>query len=220
MSLRYKIFHDALPNGEAYVDDLSIVHFDGRVIRVVAADGAEVEFSVVFGLPPELEAEYASIGEDICAHEQSEARSTIASNGVEMVSMQCVFCGERLSNFLKKADWPAQRVPWDEGLREAIYTANHNKRALIKLKAIAFSQLNDVTRKGEYDAYLRSDEWRKKRKIVLERDGHVCQGCGANRATEVHHLTYQHIYHEFLFELTSLCAGCHDRIHSDEDNAK
>lgn len=61
--------------------------------------------------------------------------------------------------------------------------------------------------------YLASEKWQDIRRRVLARAGHTCEGCGINSATQVHHLTYEHVGHEFLFELLALCRDCHKRIH-------
>lgn len=55
--------------------------------------------------------------------------------------------------------------------------------------------------------------WARKRSLVLERANHTCEGCGIRRATQVHHLTYKHVYDEFLWELVATCDECHDRAH-------
>ncbi|MCK1357156.1 MULTISPECIES: hypothetical protein [unclassified Bradyrhizobium] len=36
------------------------------------------------------------------------------------------------------------------------------------------------------------------------------------KATQVHHLTYKHIFREFVFELIAVCDECHSRLHSDK----
>lgn len=65
----------------------------------------------------------------------------------------------------------------------------------------------------EYRQYLKSDTWAELRRRVLERDKHLCQGCLKNRATQVHHRTYQNLGREFAFELEAVCESCHERIH-------
>jgi len=65
--------------------------------------------------------------------------------------------------------------------------------------------------------YLNSPTWQRKRQVVLNRDGHVCQACLVEQATEVHHLTYES-YNRFpgsepAWELTSICRRCHEQIH-------
>jgi 5-methylcytosine-specific restriction endonuclease McrA len=73
-----------------------------------------------------------------------------------------------------------------------------------------------------YDAYLRSPEWRRRRRDTLARDGYRCQaalpGCDG-RATQVHHLSYRHRGNEPLFDLTSVCDGCHAALHAAEATA-
>lgn len=67
-----------------------------------------------------------------------------------------------------------------------------------------------------YSAYLLSDRWRDKRDRVLERDGGLFQACLRRKATQVHHLTYEHCQnasgefgYEPLFDLESICDVCH-----------
>lgn len=68
---------------------------------------------------------------------------------------------------------------------------------------------------AEYSRYLGSPEWAAKRQLVFERAGGVCEGCGLAKATDVHHVTYEHRYEEFLFELLALCHPCHLRVHEE-----
>ena len=65
----------------------------------------------------------------------------------------------------------------------------------------------------EYVAYMNSPKWKKLRTLILQRDRNLCRGCLLQPATEVHHLTYEHVYNELAFELISLCDDCHDRAH-------
>ena len=71
-------------------------------------------------------------------------------------------------------------------------------------------------RQLEHELYLASSEWRMKRKLVLERCHYVCEGCGMQRACEVHHRLYRYWKREMLFDLVGLCAGCHARLHGKE----
>ena len=65
-----------------------------------------------------------------------------------------------------------------------------------------------------YARYLATSDWQIKRQQVLKRDNYICQGCLTNKATEVHHLTYDNVTDELLFQLVSVCRSCHDKIHS------
>jgi hypothetical protein len=64
------------------------------------------------------------------------------------------------------------------------------------------------------DVYLKSDEWRRKRYVVLRRDKWRCVHCRA-RATEVHHKKYapKNIGKEPIEWLESVCRTCHDSLH-------
>ncbi len=72
---------------------------------------------------------------------------------------------------------------------------------------------------SRYDRYLKSDKWKSKRRKVLTRANGKCEGCLEARATEVHHVDYQHLFDEPLFELRALCSECHRAI-SEQDKAK
>ena len=64
------------------------------------------------------------------------------------------------------------------------------------------------------NVYLKSDDWKRKRFIVLRRDNWRCVYCGA-RATEVHHKRYakKRIGKEPIKWLVSICRSCHNYIH-------
>jgi hypothetical protein len=64
------------------------------------------------------------------------------------------------------------------------------------------------------DVYLKSDEWKRKRYVVLKRDNWLCVHCGA-RATQVHHKRYapKNIGKEPIEWLDSVCKSCHDSLH-------
>jgi len=76
----------------------------------------------------------------------------------------------------------------------------------------------NVRRKQRRDyyrnVYLKSEEWQRKRYVVLKRDHWTCVYCGA-RATQVHHKRYAkyNIGNEPISWLVSVCEPCHKRIH-------
>lgn len=71
-----------------------------------------------------------------------------------------------------------------------------------------------ITRE-QYADYLRSEEWAARRTKVMQRAGGICEGCRDRPAEEVHHLTYEHVTQEFLFELVAMCGDCHARFHGE-----
>jgi hypothetical protein len=69
------------------------------------------------------------------------------------------------------------------------------------------------TNEDWYNFYLKSDAWKLKRRKVRDRCGGVCEGCRDHPVTQVHHLTYEHVGNELLYELVGLCDACHERAH-------
>lgn len=70
----------------------------------------------------------------------------------------------------------------------------------------------------EYQNYLKSPQWKEIRERVMRRDGYVCQYCGAEKATSVHHWRYDNIFAPRMAELTSLCWPCHKSLHPKKDD--
>lgn len=68
-----------------------------------------------------------------------------------------------------------------------------------------------------YRQYLTTPAWREKRWKVMQRANYTCEGCGTERATQVHHLTYERVSREMLFDLVAICDECHDSIHERKD---
>jgi hypothetical protein len=60
----------------------------------------------------------------------------------------------------------------------------------------------------DYAAYCASDAWRSKEQKVLQRDRN-CRACDGGPAVTVHHLTYQRLFREPLFDLIGVCRGCY-----------
>jgi 5-methylcytosine-specific restriction endonuclease McrA len=82
------------------------------------------------------------------------------------------------------------------------------------IKRYIFEQNRKARRDYYRNTYLKSDEWQRKRYVVLKRDGWKCLKCG-KRATEVHHKKYsvKNIGKEPIHWLDSLCRSCHNLEH-------
>lgn len=65
-----------------------------------------------------------------------------------------------------------------------------------------------------YDQYLLSPEWRDLRERVFDRSDGRCEGCRNLNATQVHHLTYERVGAELLFDLVAVCDECHEKAHA------
>jgi len=89
---------------------------------------------------------------------------------------------------------------------------------IVAVAALALRQwLFEIGRKRRRDYYwdyLKSDEWKRKRYVVLKRDNWRCVYCGG-RASQVHHTKYAkyNIGREPIEWLVSVCKDCHDSIH-------
>ena len=68
----------------------------------------------------------------------------------------------------------------------------------------------------EYEDYLLSDHWQKKRLKALEKAEHKCERCGTTERLQVHHLSYKNLGCEPLEDLQVLCHKCHAELHGIE----
>jgi len=82
------------------------------------------------------------------------------------------------------------------------------------LKHLAFEWRRKQRRKYYREEYLNSEEWKRKRYIVLKRDNWRCVYCG-EKATQVHHKKYskRNIGKEPIRWLVSVCKSCHESLH-------
>lgn len=87
--------------------------------------------------------------------------------------------------------------------------------ALVAVGVVAsvVGQQDRAKRKAQHRAYLRSPEWKGRRKDALVAAGGRCQDCGATRDLHVHHLTYKRHGRELPRDLRVLCARCHRGRH-------
>lgn len=87
--------------------------------------------------------------------------------------------------------------------------------AIVYLVPFLISKRKRNRRTNYYrDEYLKSDEWQRKRYVVLKRDNWQCVYCGAH-ATQVHHKRYARIKigKEPIEWLVSVCKSCHESQH-------
>ncbi len=167
----------------------------------------------------ERDEQFAAIRKQFdCSHSAREVRlRTVAGGGKQRV-WQCLSCGLPQSNPLKLAD--AMQATGGEALKpfdddlESRWTQEFNR------------QIKDATDRyqeqvrSSYGSYLESSAWDIKRRAVLARCRGRCEGCAQADAVEVHHLSYEHVGAEFLFELVGVCSDCHDRLHEDSNNTR
>lgn len=159
----------------------------------------------------QLEAWYA------CDHKDKiQYRQRVLRDGSIAVYRQCSHCGKAFGA-AKRDSFSATLPPFDEELAEERYQELRHKLDDLRESLLARQRAAHEARDGEwwdwYNAYLDSPEWKQKRSRVLDRADGICEGCGINRASQVHHLTYKNVGNEFLFELVAVCNICHERLH-------
>lgn len=142
-----------------------------------------------------------------CEHPTTELRRHPISGGSAHYANQCLDCGVRVGNWVKKPDGD---VPdWDDTIQERLENESAERRNQADIARMQEAE----ERRRQYHEYLQSPQWRELRKRVLEQDGYMCRGCLLANASIVHHLTYDHAMQEFCWELVSVCESCHDRYH-------
>jgi hypothetical protein len=150
-----------------------------------------------------------------CTHKSPEPalhRRTVAGGGVQIVR-QCVRCGAPVGGAVKKASEHASLPAFDEAIALEFEAQKETARREILARHLALQLARKAEHQKEYAAHTETPEWAAKRAKVLERAQDLCEGCRENPAVEVHHLTYKHIYNEFLFELVAVCRPCHEPLH-------
>jgi len=74
-----------------------------------------------------------------------------------------------------------------------------------------------MSRKAQYQKYLKSKEWKLLRVVALERTGGLCQFC-KQPATQVHHVQYpKNLGSENPDSLIPVCKNCHEVSHGIQE---
>jgi len=79
----------------------------------------------------------------------------------------------------------------------------------------------------QIDAFYASPQWRRKRELILRRDGYRCQECRRygriTQATTVHHIQHLEDRPDLALvssNLVSLCRACHAKAHPEKGGAR
>lgn len=68
----------------------------------------------------------------------------------------------------------------------------------------------------EYQKYLKTVHWLKKRLEALERANRECEKCHSQVDLAVHHKNYDNVGNEKDGDLIVLCEVCHTKHHNEE----
>ena len=155
---------------------------------------------------------YADIeGRYACVHEQRELRARTIIDARQTFVTQCVRCGHTSSPIARKSAQAlsegARIPPYDSELEDRWRTRKSQEYEQV------FKNLGPSL-EAEYQAYLRSDTWRNRRKEVFARSAERCELCQVADAVQVHHLTYIRLGNELSTDLLAVCATCHESLHA------
>jgi transposase len=168
---------------------------------------------------PQREPDYAAISKRVdeefaCKHAHNTVRKKLAADGAISIWQQCDRCGHKVSIAIKKATMTLAQVQalptWDTQLESRFYA---EKKKYFDESYAAEKKRHADAWHCAYDQYLHSPEWKRKSKLVMLRAQGICEGCRETEAIDAHHLSYDDVGHEFLFQLVALCRKCHDKLH-------
>jgi len=70
--------------------------------------------------------------------------------------------------------------------------------------------------KFNYFKYLKTEDWKIRKKELLNEANHICSECGG-KAILLHHISYDNLGYEILnLDVIALCKSCHDLMHEDK----
>lgn len=99
-----------------------------------------------------------------------------------------------------------------------IITINYKKlfKIINKKKIPFYKQIKFKISFKTYKEYLKTIEWKEKRKICLKKANYKCQLCNSKKQPfQVHHRTYENIGNELENnDLIVLCKECHKKFHN------
>jgi 5-methylcytosine-specific restriction endonuclease McrA len=160
----------------------------------------------------EVEARYA------CPHSKTILRNKPDKIGRPMIAHQCLRCGSKVGAYQPSSSYSKaeqQNLPiWDRELEKSYSSGKYKEMARL-WQAEQDKEKADWRRR--YEAHLQSAKWKALREKVIERAKGYCEGCGHNKATQAHHLSYERMGEEMLFDLVAVCDDCHLRIHLKEE---
>ena len=162
----------------------------------------------------ELLADLSAHWDAACRHAEKQVMRVYVANGAVQLREVCQDCGERIGSAIKKSAALADCKEDDGDLAERYAEKRKAELNAIYQRHIKQQKASASGYRDKYQAYLSSEVWAHKRSLVLRRANTLCEGCLERPATQVHHLSYQHVVYELLYELVAICDDCHDRAHT------
>jgi 5-methylcytosine-specific restriction endonuclease McrA len=161
-------------------------------------------------------AEINAVHNGWCQHPTTELRRRTIASGQITYWHQCQTCGRFPGNAVRKPD-DADRIPDADATLQDRYEAQRAaERQEIEQRHVRIQKRDRANWWRWYTEYLDSPAWQSLRRAVMDRAQGICEGCRSRPATEVHHLTYDNVGNEFLWELRAVCDHCHRRCHPEK----
>lgn len=152
-----------------------------------------------------------------CTHQVVVRSKKIKSNGDPEIRDQCQRCGSQIGHAIRRATMSQAQIDSLPAWSDQIAIRHCAERNRFYMEALAGEKERLLADwRQRYNLYLESPEWRQRRQLVLARAQNICEGCRTEKATRVHHLTYENVGEEMLFQLVALCVPCHARCHAPE----
>ncbi len=153
-----------------------------------------------------------------CKHNYVIAKG-IMSNGVIMYKQMCSLCGDVPGGAIaySKLTQEQKNTAIDYIKRDEIRFVYNSRVRSDYVSAypggvnISSQKFNDLWWEW-YSGYLKSCVWEIKKQSVRRRARGVCEACGIASSTQVHHLTYDNVGREPLFDLVAICTKCHEQL--------
>lgn len=148
-----------------------------------------------------------------CIHERSSYVKYLIGGSFRVQNV-CQVCHKLHGTFIKQSGLDLENIKTIDKEKYNFWYTEQNEKFNKR-----YSWLLNIKKEKEqkewfdkHNQYLKSNEWLEKREMVLRRDNYLCQSCLKSKATQVHHLNYNHWGKEPLFDLISVCDECHELI--------
>jgi RNase P subunit RPR2 len=154
-----------------------------------------------------------------CSHVWGVWRHRLNSNGVKHYGRQCLNCGQLLVTKKILVPVPLDELPEiDKQIQERY---QKDRGGIFKHKCNIDSLIREIeakiNREVHLAAYYSSETWAIKRKYRLRLNeklfNGLCEICFSAPASHIHHLTYERLHKEYIFDLAAICESCHCEQH-------
>lgn len=132
---------------------------------------------------------------------------------IPAVGHNCQECSAALGEGRPRPVQPVRVMqPMGQIIRQRFNQEQAMVRAAREQKQVARAERQERWRRC-YERYRMSDKWQyEKRTPVFERENWLCEACRRAIATQIHHIHYDHVTDEPLWELKAICDECHERL--------